>query len=106
MTIEWHLNRGDGDLKSMPVVASLPGDIPFSDGDVDMGDIDGDGDLDVLTHHTRRELFFFHKSAAIAWYENRITGDSNNDGVFNHLDIIQVLQAGKLRRRHSPKRHL
>lgn len=53
-------------------------------------DVDGDGDYDLIA----RAL-----SGGLAWYENdlRILGDANGDDVFNQLDIVQVLQAGKFR---------
>ncbi len=58
-------------------------------------DLDGDGDVDVLYASWVR--------GQILWYENLGTageplqpGDANGDGRFDQLDIVQVLQAGKL----------
>ncbi len=57
---------------------------------VAIADVDGDGDQDVIA---------VSSVGALTWYENdlRIVGDANGDDVFNQLDIIQVLQAGKFR---------
>jgi hypothetical protein len=50
-------------------------------------DLDGDGDQDVL--------FSSSSDTKIAWYENRLIGDVNDDGVFNSRDLVQVFQHGK-----------
>ena len=54
-------------------------------------DLDGDGDVDVLSASSN--------DGKIAWYENlsphHTAGDANHDGVFNQLDIVQVLQANR-----------
>jgi hypothetical protein len=56
-------------------------------------DLDGDGDVDVLSASVRDDK--------IAWYENlsnppiRKIGDSNGDGIFNSSDLIVVFQAGE-----------
>ncbi len=50
-------------------------------------DLDADGDLDVLA-----AAFSLGK---IAWYENRVIGDSNDDGLFNSADFVHVFQAGE-----------
>ena len=47
-------------------------------------DLDGDGDLDLLW-----------ANGNAAWFENRVLGDSNNDGMFSAEDLIAVLSAGK-----------
>ena len=36
-----------------------------------------------------------HRDDKIAWYDNRLIGDSNDDGVFDSLDLVKVLQANK-----------
>ena len=54
---------------------------------VDAGDIDGDGDIDVVASSSQLDQ--------ITWFENRLTGDANNDGVFNSNDLVQVFKAGE-----------
>ena len=52
-------------------------------------DLDGDGDMDVLS-----------AAEKISWYEQlpRVAaGDANRDGRFDQQDIVQVLQAAKYR---------
>ncbi|MCA9212576.1 MAG: VCBS repeat-containing protein [Planctomycetales bacterium] len=56
-------------------------------GSVEMVDLDGDGDLDILAASDHEGI--------IAWHENRLIGDSNNDGVFNNVDLIVVFTAGE-----------
>jgi hypothetical protein len=46
-------------------------------------DMDNDGDIDLLP------------DSGLFWFDNRPTGDSNNDGVFNSSDLVKVLQAGQ-----------
>lgn len=47
-------------------------------------DLNGDGDLDVISVTNN----------ALVWYENRVIGDSNDDGVFTTADLVKVFQAG------------
>ena len=49
------------------------------------GDVDGDGDIDVLAA----------TGSQLVWFKNSTPGDATLDGKFNQLDIVQVLQAGK-----------
>jgi hypothetical protein len=51
------------------------------------GDIDHYGDLDVFA--------LLGGLDRLAWYENRLLGDSNDDGVFNSEDLVHVRAAGK-----------
>ena len=55
---------------------------------VELGDIDNDGDLDALFAGLGQDnqVWFNTQPAA---------GDANRDGLFNQLDIVQVLQSGK-----------
>jgi hypothetical protein len=50
-------------------------------------DVDGDGDLDVVSGSSDDGRF--------AWLEQRLLGDANDDGVFNSSDLVRILQAGK-----------
>ena len=48
-------------------------------------DLDSDGDLDVIAA----------AGSKVAWYENRLVGDANDEGAFNSSDMVQVFQAGE-----------
>ncbi|MCA9166278.1 MAG: VCBS repeat-containing protein [Planctomycetales bacterium] len=48
-------------------------------------DLDGDKDLDIVSMN----------AAQIVWYEQRLLGDVNNDGVFDSTDLVLVFQAGE-----------
>ncbi len=45
------------------------------------GDIDGDRDVDILAPNLK-------------WYEQRLSGDINNDGQFSSSDLVLAFQAG------------
>ena len=68
---DWHLISSDADGAESVYV----------------GDIDGDMDMDVLSASGHQ--------GKIAWYENRLVGDSNDDGVFDSSDFVLVFQVGK-----------
>jgi hypothetical protein len=58
------------------------------------GDLDGDGDLDVMSAS--------YQDTKIAWYKNlsdppppRKIGDANGDGIFNSSDLVVVFAAGE-----------
>ncbi len=54
-------------------------------GSVSVGDLDADGDLD----------FVFGGEDGIIWYEQRLVGDSNDDGIFDSSDLVTVFAGGK-----------
>jgi hypothetical protein len=56
-------------------------------GSFQFADIDNDGDLDILAASDHEGI--------IAWHENRVIGDSNDDGVFNTSDLVHVFQVGE-----------
>jgi hypothetical protein len=84
--IVWYENiDGQGNFAPLSLLADNT-DLVWS---LHLPDLDGDGDLDVLTATTDGE---------IVWYEQlfqQLRGDANHDGVFNQLDIVQVSQNGK-----------
>ncbi|MCA9196524.1 MAG: VCBS repeat-containing protein [Planctomycetales bacterium] len=65
------------ELKNVQVLPSLS---------IFPSDLDGDGDQDVL---------YSSSDNKIAWFENRLTGDVNDDGIFNSRDLVEVFQLGK-----------
>lgn len=81
--IAWHENEGHGVFATERVFTPLTEGV----GSLYAGDVDGDHDLDVIAAFPNH-----HK---IKWYENRLIGDSNNDGVFDSSDLVTVLTAGK-----------
>ena len=52
-------------------------------------DLDNDGDPDILAASDHEGI--------IAWHENRLIGDSNDDGVFDTGDLVQVFSAAEYR---------
>jgi hypothetical protein len=88
--IAWHENLDGAGNFADPQVISSSADGARS---VSVGDIDNDGDLDVISTSIN--------DSKIAWYENlseaahRKTGDVNGDGRFDSSDLVLVFQAGK-----------
>ncbi len=55
---------------------------------VQLGDLDNDGDLDAFFGNMGQD--------SEVWFNVQlIAGDANRDGVFNQLDIVQILQSAK-----------
>jgi hypothetical protein len=80
--IAWYQNTdGKGTFDEQQVITT--GDLVF--GSVTAADVDGDGDLDFLSTYRNR----------VAWHEQRLVGDANDDGVFNSSDLLRILQAGE-----------
>jgi hypothetical protein len=76
------LNNGSGVFtlgQQLPAAASYR---------VALGDIDNDGDLDAFIGHIGQDNQIWINTQLIA-------GDANRDGVFNQLDILQILQSAK-----------
>lgn len=74
--VSWMENR-DGKANF-----TLPSRIGWGYRIIEAFDFDMDGDVDLL-------------SPSFSWWENRPTGDSNGDGVFNSRDIVAAFQSGK-----------
>ena len=55
---------------------------------VALGDIDNDGDLDALFANLGQDNQVWINTL-------RLAGDANRDGMFNQLDIVQILQSAK-----------
>ena len=82
--IAWYENTtGDGSAFTAHTIATTADRAAA----VITADVDGDGDLDVLSASR-----YDHR---IVWYENRSIGDSNNDGEFDSSDLVKVFQLGK-----------
>jgi hypothetical protein len=73
--------------------------VEFGVGDerlIHIADVDGDGDFDLLAASDLDDR--------VVWYENltagiapRLAGDANEDGLFDRLDIQQVLESARYR---------
>lgn len=82
--IAWHENvNGQGIFESDHVITTHAAQAQS----VFATDLDGDGDIDVLSASS--------EDSKIAWYENRLIGDANDDGMFNSSDLVSVFQAGE-----------
>ena len=80
--IAWYENTdGAGSFGPQQVITAAA----YGAESVYAADLDGDGDLDVIVA----------ASSKVAWYENRLVGDANDDGAFNSSDMVQVFQAGE-----------
>ena len=90
--ITWHENIDGKGKFGEPQVIAIPTIRIWS---VNTGDLDGDGDLDVLSGSVANSLA--GTDGGLAWHENLLAhaGDANRDGVFNQLDLVQVLQSAK-----------
>ena len=64
---------------------------------VDVADIDSDGDLDVVATYGHYNRFTEQFFGNIVWFENeeRVSGDSNRDGIFDSADLVAVFKAGE-----------
>lgn len=82
--IAWYENsNGRGTFGAQQVITELALGVQY----VYAADVDGDSDVDVLSASS--------DDAKIAWYENRLVGDSNDDGIFDSSDLVAVLAAGR-----------
>ena len=56
---------------------------------VSVVDVDSDSDSDLLL------VFGDEEHTAVDWYEHRLVGDSNDDGIFNSADLVKIFQVGE-----------
>ncbi|MCA9212898.1 MAG: hypothetical protein KDB27_07535, partial [Planctomycetales bacterium] len=77
----WYENTG-GAFQSCSVMDQYSNQLLSSES----ADIDADGDIDRVWYHWERGVFA---------YENRLVGDSNDDGQFDSQDLLLVLKAGE-----------
>ena len=84
--VSWfeHLD-GQGNFGKQTRIISQPDAVFKLEGD--LADLDGDGDLDVVT--------VAYRTGGISWHENRPLGDVNDDGVFDSSDLVALFQAGE-----------
>jgi hypothetical protein len=97
--LSWYENTdGEGTFRQQHIIVEqVPATLSIFDDWVSVyaADLDGDGDMDVLSASEDDDK--------IAWYENLspqvasevAPGDANRDLRFDQLDIVQVLQAAK-----------
>jgi hypothetical protein len=87
-SVAWHENTdGQGTFGSQYVIGTVAAQLPDQIRWLYAGDVDDDGDLDVLCGF----------DCKIEWYENfrPEPGDAKRDLQFDQLDIAQVLQSAK-----------
>lgn len=82
-SLTWYENLGEKMFDEHQLSAS------FGAGSVRAAaaDLDGDGQLDILSSTFR--------DGRLTWFENRVIGDSNDDGIFNSSDLTAVFSADK-----------
>ncbi|MCA9212943.1 MAG: VCBS repeat-containing protein [Planctomycetales bacterium] len=85
-TLSWYENySGKGDFGRRHVIMEGLRHVTF----VDATDVDGDGDIDILTKRANSTLILLEGQGPVA------PGDSNKDGVFDSSDLVHVFEAGK-----------
>lgn len=92
--ISWIENWGEAGFSKQQRILTSPERGTF---EIKLADLDRDEDIDIIVHSL--------PDHSIVWYENTthaapdtpvgLPGDANGDELFDQLDIVQVLQAGK-----------
>jgi hypothetical protein len=95
--IAWHENvDGQGTFGDRQFIATRLGRIGNAiaawDIFVQPADLDGDGEVDLISSWL---WWSWPHTSYFVWYESRVVGDVNGDGVFNSSDLVQVFQVGE-----------
>ena len=77
----WYKGRGNGLFSPRLTIDSGDNE------QLRVADLDNDGNLDLLMASVERGW--------IGWLEQRLAGDSNNDGLFNSSDLVMVFAGGE-----------
>ncbi len=94
--VYWAENLGEAGFAPPRAVVRDAGRLLYNYGhsSVSAGDLDSDGDLDVISV-VPSGVLIAPGEGQITWHENRLVGDINRDGQFDSSDLVAALQAGE-----------